>query len=183
MFSATNIPILETERLILRAFDSKDTDAYTEMVADEDVSQFISLVGKPMNRLEAWRSMAMQLGHWQLRGFGQWAVEEKASGDFVVRLGLYYPESWPGQELGYALARTYWGKGYATEGAAAARDFAFNALGWDELISIISPLNLRSQGVAERLGETFREIWHFDDMVLHIYALTRADWETLNREP
>ncbi len=182
MFSATNIPTLETERLILRAFEAKDIDAYAEMVADEEVSQFISLGGKPMNRIEAWRSMAMQLGHWQLRGFGQWAVEEKASGDFVGRLGLYYPESWPGQELGYALARPHWGKGYATEGAGAARDFAFNELGWDELISIISPINLRSQGVAERLGETFREIWHLDDMVLHIYALTRADWEKLDRD-
>lgn len=176
-----DIPTLETERLILRAFNPDDIDAYAEMVADTDVSQFISLGGKPMGRLEAWRSMAIQLGHWQLRGFGQWAVEEKKSGLFVGRLGLYYPDTWPGREVGYALARDHWGKGYATEGARAARDFAFETLGWNEIISIISPANVRSQEVAKRLGETFREPFKLQDMTLHIYGLTRAEWEKLDR--
>lgn len=176
-----NIPTLETERLILRAFEADDIDAYASMAADTEVSKFISLGGKPMNRLEAWRSMAMQLGHWQLRGFGQWAVEEKETGLFVGRLGLYYPDTWPAREIGYALARDHWGKGYASEGAAAARDFAFETLGWDDIISIISPANTRSQAVAKRLGETFREEFNFQDMTLHIYGLTRAEWGKLGR--
>lgn len=176
-----NIPTLETERLILRAFEANDIDAYASMVADTEVSKFISLGGKPMDRLEAWRSMAMQLGHWQLRGFGQWAVEEKETGLFVGRLGLYYPDTWPAREIGYALAHDHWGKGYASEGAAAARDFAFETLGWNDIISIISPANTRSQAVAQRLGETFREEFNFQDMTLHIYGLTRAEWEKLAR--
>lgn len=176
-----DIPTLETERLILRAFKADDIDAYAAMVADTEVSKFISLGGKPMGRLEAWRSMAMQLGHWQLRGFGQWAVEEKETGLFAGRLGLYYPETWPAREIGYALARDHWGKGYASEGAAAARNFAFETLGWDDIISIISPANARSQAVAKRLGETFREELSFQGMALHIYGLTRAEWEKLDR--
>ena len=176
-----DIPTLETDRLILRGFRADDIDAYAAMVADTEVSQFMSLSGKPMDRLGAWRSIAITLGHWQLRGFGQWAAEEKETGTFVGRLGLYYPESWPGREVGYALAREHWGKGYATEGAAAARDHAFETLGWDEIISIISPANPRSKAVAERIGETFREPWQLRDMTLHIYALTRAGWEKLDR--
>lgn len=176
-----DIPTLETERLILRAFQDRDTDAWAAIVAHPEVSQFISVSGKPQDRLEAWRSMAMTLGHWQLRGFGMWAVEEKASGALVGRLGLYEPETWPGQEVGYAIARDHWGKGFATEGASAARDYAFETLGWPEIISIINPANTRSIAVAERLGETFKEHWSIGDLKLNIYGLTKADWETLER--
>ena len=129
MSQPVTIPTLETERLILRAFKADDIEAYAAMVTDREVSQFISRGGQPMDRLEAWRSMAVQLGHWQLRGFGQWAVEEKTTGQFVGRLGLYFPDTHPGREVGYALARAHWGKGYASEGAAAARDYAFETLG------------------------------------------------------
>ncbi|NKB42838.1 MAG: GNAT family N-acetyltransferase [Alphaproteobacteria bacterium] len=176
-----DIPTLETERLILRPFKADDIDAYAAMVADTEVSKFISLGGKPMDRLEAWRSMTAIVGHWHLRGYGQWVVEEKETSLFVGRMGLYYPDTWPGQELGYALERSHWGKGYATEGAIAARDYAFKTLGWDDIISIISPVNIRSKAVAERLGETYREELILKDMTLHIYGLTRADWEKLDR--
>ena len=64
------IPTLETERLILRAFSEDDADAYAAMVAHPDVSQFISTGGKPMDQLEAWRHMAIATGHWLLKGFG-----------------------------------------------------------------------------------------------------------------
>ncbi len=176
-----DIPTLETERLILRAFRADDIDACTAMVENTEVSQFLSVGGEPMTRLDAWRSIATTLGHWQLRGFGQWAAEEKETGTFVGRLGLYYPETWPGREVGYALAREHWGKGYATEGCAAARDYAFEVLNWDEIISIISPDNTKSIAVAERLGETYREDWQLKGKTLRIYALTRADWEKLDR--
>lgn len=176
-----DIPTLETERLILRAFKAEDIDAYATMVADTEVSRFISLGGTPMDRLDAWRSVAIIVGHWQLRGYGQWAVEEKQTGAFVGRLGLYYPDTWPGRELGYALARDHWGKGYATEGASAARDYAFEALGWDDIISIISPVNTKSQAVAERIGESYREDLKVRDMTLKIYGLTRSEWEEMDR--
>lgn len=176
-----DIPTLETDRLILRGFRADDMNAYATMAAHPDVSRFMSAAGQPMTRLEAWRHMSATVGHWHLRGFGMWALEEKSSGAFVGRAGLYFPETWPGREVGYGLARDYWGKGYATEAVARARDYAFETLGWDEIISLIDPVNERSIGVATRIGETFKEEWTVRDTVLHIYALSRADWEKMDR--
>ena len=177
-----DIPRLETDRLILRGWRAEDIDAYAAMVAHPDVSPFMTTSGKPMDRIEAWRHMATAAGHWVLRGFGIWALEEKDSGQFVGRTGLYYPDSWPGREVGYGLAREHWGKGYATEAVSAARDYAFETLGWDEIISIINPANTRSLAVAERAGETFKEEWKHGDYTLHVYALSRTAWEQLDRQ-
>jgi RimJ/RimL family protein N-acetyltransferase len=94
----------------------------------------------------------MLIGHWELRGFGLWAVEERASGRLIGRIGCHEPEGWPGFELGYALARDAWGQGYAREGAAAALAFAQRELGKDAIISLIRPANSASIAVAEHFG-------------------------------
>jgi RimJ/RimL family protein N-acetyltransferase len=143
---------LETERLRLRPFRATDIDAYASMCADPDVMRHLSLTGDPLTREDAWRQMAMFAGHWQLRGFGMWAVEERASGQLVGRIGLHYPEGWPDRELGWALRRESWGRGLAGEGARAAAGYAFGELGWTHVISLIRPGNTRSIRVAERLG-------------------------------
>ncbi|MFS8084957.1 MAG: GNAT family N-acetyltransferase [Acidobacteriota bacterium] len=142
---------LETERLLLRFFRESDFAQYAKVVADPEVMHFIG--GKPLNDIEAWRHMASTIGHWYLRGYGPWAVEEKASGRVVGRLGFNYPAGWPGFELGWVLGRESWGKGYALEGARRALEYAFNEMDRDHVISCIDPGNLRSIKVAERLGE------------------------------
>jgi RimJ/RimL family protein N-acetyltransferase len=86
---------LETERLRLRMFRETDLDAHAAMSADPEVMRYLGATGEPLTRLDAWRQMAMFLGHWQLRGYGVWAVEERASGTFVGRIGLFNPEGWP----------------------------------------------------------------------------------------
>ena len=68
--------------------------------------------------------MALFIGHWALRGYGWWAVEERATGEFLGRIGLYNPEGWPEIELGWLLSRQSWGRGLATEGGAAALQFS-----------------------------------------------------------
>ena len=108
---------LETERLRLRMFRETDLDAYAAMSADPEVMRYLGATGEPLTRREAWRQMAMFLGHWQLRGYGVWVVEERASGALVGRIGLFNPDGWPGLECIWTLARGAWGKGYATEGA------------------------------------------------------------------
>jgi len=144
---------LETDRLILRMFREDDFEAYAKICADGDVMRYLG-EGKPLTRSEAWRQMAMILGHWRLRGYGLWAVEERATGHLIGRIGHFNPEGWPGFELGWVLGKPYWGRGYATEGARRALDYAFNEMGRDHVISLIYPPNTASIRVAERIGET-----------------------------
>jgi RimJ/RimL family protein N-acetyltransferase len=146
-----NEVILETDRLILRMFRETDFEEYARMTADPEVMRFLG--GKTLNRFEAWRHMAFMLGHWHLRGYGHWAVEEKASGKFAGRIGFLNPEEWPGFELGWTLAREFWGKGYATEGARRALEYGFEQMDRNHVISLIHPDNTPSIRVAERLGE------------------------------
>lgn len=143
---------LQTERLRLRQFTEGDLDQYAPMVADREVMRYIG-TGAAMNRMEAWRSIAGILGHWQMRGYGMWALELKASGELIGRAGFLNPEGWPGFELGWMLARAHWGKGYALEAARRALGYAFDDLGRDRVISLIRPGNARSIRVAETLGE------------------------------
>jgi len=141
---------LATERLVLRMFRESDLDAYAQMCADPEVMRYIT--GAPMTRDEAWRNLALILGHWQLRGYGLWAVEERASGLLAGRVGCWRPEGWPGLEVGWSLLRPFWGLGYATEAGRAALSHAFGDLGQAHVVSLIQPENARSIRVARRLG-------------------------------
>jgi RimJ/RimL family protein N-acetyltransferase len=149
----TPIPTLHTERLVLRALEPRDVAPYAAMMADPEVTRFLG-DGRPLDRGAAWRQMAMFVGHWALRGFGLWAVEERTTGAFLGRIGCFEPDGWPGFEIGYALARAAWGRGYAREGAAASLQWARETLGRDEIISIIRPGNAASIRVAAALGAT-----------------------------
>ena len=170
---------LETERLTLRLFREADLDAYAEMSGDAEVMRYLGN-GQPMTRAEAWRSMAVMVGHWRLRGYGLWAVEERASGAMVGRIGCWNPEGWPGLEVGWTLRRRYWGRGFATEGARAALHYAFTRLGCRHVISLIRPANAASIRVAERLGERLEGRTEVNDHEAVVYGITREDWEKLD---
>jgi len=163
--------ILETERLLLRPFRQADFEDYAVMCADREVMRYLSPTGDPLSREDAWRQMAMFAGHWQLRGFGLWAAEERQTGRFVGRIGLHYPEGWPDRELGWALCRQFWGQGLASEGARAAAGHAFRTLGWTHVISLIRPGNTRSIRVAERLGARPAEVSIFREVEHLVYRL------------
>jgi RimJ/RimL family protein N-acetyltransferase len=166
---------LETERLILRLFHELDLDAYAELCADLEVMRYIGS-GQPLSRDEAWRSMATMLGHWQLRGFGLWAVEEKATQAMIGRIGCWQPEGWPDFEIGWVLQRSYWGKGFALEAAQASVKYAFEDLGRSHIISLIDPDNQRSIAVAKRLGETLEGQAEILGRPVLVYGLYRQDW-------
>ena len=143
---------LETERLLLRMWrEETDFEPYAEMCADPEVMRYLG--GKTWSRLEAWRHMASTIGHWHLRGYGHWAVEEKATGSFIGRIGFLDPVGWPAFEIGWTLGRQYWGNGFAIEGARRALEYAFNELDKPHVISLIHPDNKGSIRVAEKLGE------------------------------
>ncbi|HWJ23865.1 MAG TPA: GNAT family N-acetyltransferase [Gemmatimonadaceae bacterium] len=155
-----HVPRLTTDRLLLREFVARDFEPYAAMMADAEVTRHLG-DGRPLSRADAWRQMAMFAGHWALRGFGVWAVEERATGAFVGRIGCFEPEGWPGFEIAYTLARQAWGRGYAREAAAAALDYARTTLGRERIISIIRPANAASIRVARALGATSGETVDF----------------------
>lgn len=170
-------PTLETARLILRPPAREDFDAFAAMMADEETARFI---GGVMPRSVAWRSWAGLAGSWVLLGFGMFSVLEKESGAWIGRAGPWMPEGWPGTEVGWGLLRSAWGKGYATEAATAAIDWAFDTLGWTEMIHCIDPENTASIAMAKRLGSTRLRSERLppphQHVVADVYGQSREAW-------
>ena len=163
---------LETDRLKLRMWRESDLDAYADMCADPLVMRYLG-PGKVMTRPESWRSMAVFIGHWHMRGYSHWAVEEKATQKMIGRIGFLNPEGWPGFEIGWTLARHAWGKGYATEGAKVALQYAFKQLDQPHVISLIHPDNVPSMKVAERIGEKFERKTRLFEWDVLVYGIHR----------
>lgn len=170
------IPTIETERLTLRPFREEDATALFELSQDPDVIRWVGDRRVPSLQ-EAWRAIAGWLGHWALRGYGQWAIDERSSGRFIGRAGIINPAEWPGPEVGYLLAKPWWGRGYATEAGRAAMDWGFEQIGFPELLSLIDPANGPSIAVATRLGESRRGETELSGHTVLIYGISRADWE------
>ena len=145
----------ETQRLFLRQLQERDFETVAEFYADEETARY---TGGVATRDQAWRRMASLIGHWILRGYGYWAVEEKKTGHLAGCVGLWRSEGWPELELGYWLVRGMQGKGYAIEAGAEAKSFAFEVLGAKSLVSYIHPDNEPSKRVAERLGARFENV-------------------------
>jgi len=139
----------ETERLRLRQWRDEDIVPFAVFCASDATARF---VGGACSRDDAWRRMAMFLGHWALRGYGNWVLEEKASGAFAGYAGLWNPLGWPEPEIVWSVMPGFQGRGFATEAGQAAREAAYRELGWTTAVSYIAPQNLPSQRVAQRLG-------------------------------
>lgn len=122
---------LETERLILRPPRAEDFDDFLRFCSDPEVMQHLGGVQAPS---QAWRSFSCLVGSWHLYGFSMFSVIEKSSGEWVGRMGPWQPLDWPGTEVGWSIRRESWGKGYAPEAAVASMDWAFDTLGWEEII-------------------------------------------------
>ena len=170
-------PTLETDRLLLRPPEAQDLDGFAELVADEDSARFI---GGVQPRPVAWRQLCVMAGSWATQGFAMFSVIDKTSGRWIGRVGPWLPEGWPGTEVGWSLLRSAWGKGYAVEGAAATIDWAFDHLGWDEVVHCIDPDNIRSAAVAERLGSTNRGPASLpaphEGVAIDLWGQTRDEW-------
>lgn len=164
---------IETERLILREIDSEaDIAPWTEMMGDADTVRYIG--GKTMDRMMTWRAMMTMIGHQQVRGYGFMSVVEKSTGDWIGRVGPWYPEGWEEPEIGWTLHRKFTGKGYAKEAGAACVDYVFNTLGWTQIIHVIAHGNIASIKTAEAVGSYYlREAIDnplFGGLKCHIYG-------------
>ncbi len=153
-------------------FQPGDLDAFAAMCANPEVMRYIS-DGRTLTREETWRDMAMILGHWELRGYGLWAVEDRATHQLIGRIGHWNPEGWPGFELGWMLDRCYWGRGFATEGAMAALHYAFSVLDVPRVISLIHPDNAPSIRVAEKLGQKLEGDTRISNVRFLVYGVNR----------
>jgi RimJ/RimL family protein N-acetyltransferase len=175
-------PILHTARLILRPTRREDFAAWASFAGDEECARYLGGVQTPAM---AWRGFAAIAGSWQLYGFSMFSVIERATGRWVGRLGPWQPEGWPVTEVGWGLSRDAWGKGYALEGVTAAVDWAFDQLGWQEVIHAIDPANERSQAVAKRIGSTLRGPGKlpapFDHAPIELWGQTKEQWRARTR--
>lgn len=145
---SVDIPVFETERLILRAPRMDDFEAHVGY-ATSDRAKF---TGGPFDRWGAWQGFSSALGHWVLFGYGFWMLEEKATGKPAGRVGMIKPEGWPEPELGWHVYAGFEGKGIAYEAAIATRDYAQINMGFAPMISHVDPENTRSRALAERMG-------------------------------
>lgn len=164
---------LLTDRLQLRVFHLDDFETHAQICADPEVMRYIH--EGPLSRADAWWQMARSVGHWQLRGYGMWAVVERSTGRLIGHLGFLNPEGGHGFELGWALARHAWGRGYAFEGARAAVHHAFSSLDRDRILCLIRPENTRSIRLAERLGATRAGETEESGRPLSIFSIHRPE--------
>lgn len=145
---SVTVPVLRTERLILREPRHQDLDA----IAGFMETPRAGFVGGPMTRHESWRQMLSIVGHWLVRGYGYWTIEHRDTGQIIGRAGIHFHEvEWPAPELGWQLFEGFERQGYAFEAATAARAQA-GRMGIEPLISLIAPDNAPSRALAERLG-------------------------------
>ncbi len=170
---------LETARLVLRPVRGEDFEAWAAFSADPVAMHHL---GGVQPRAVAWRGLLCAVGAWHVQGFSFFSVFERDGGQWVGRVGPWQPEGWPGTEVGYSLAPAAWGKGYATEAAAACIDWAVDQLGWTDIIQTIAPDNAPSQAVARRLGATLRGPGKlpapYENHPSEIWGQTREQWRT-----
>ena len=158
----TQIPVLETERLLLRGHRREDLSEYAAMWTDPAFFRYLG--GKPLSEEDVWRKMLCQQGHWSLAGYGYWAVEEKSTGRFIGCVGFsdFYRDLTPSikgiPEVGWVLAPRVHGQGYATEAVQAALTWAEQLFQWPQTACIIDPENVASLAVARKFG--YRELAH-----------------------
>ena len=148
-----DIPTLSTARLNLVPPDERHFDAYAAALADATLVEHLE--AKPFDRTDAHRNLCAMVGHWVLRGWGGFLVEERESGRFVGRVGIIDWEGWPEPEIGWWTVPAVWGRGYATEAARAVLDFVRERYRRTRLVSFIRPANARSIRVAEKLGASY----------------------------
>lgn len=161
---------INTERLTLRQFEPDDWRAMHEHYSDIECTRFT--FGRALTEGESWRAVASMVGHWQLRGYGPYAVVENASSAVVGTVGLWYPNDWPEPEIKWALLRKSWGKGYAQEAARAVQLVAVREFGTPP-ISLIGAENAPSIKVALAVGAMLESQILFRGNPFHIYRHPR----------
>jgi RimJ/RimL family protein N-acetyltransferase len=167
----------ETERLLLRRWRREDLDPYARICADPEVMRFIA-DGATRTHDEAATELSYIEAHWERHGWGLWAAELRETSALIGFVGLseptFIPELIGSVEVGWRLGRDHWNQGLATEGARVAVEAAFGELELEELVSIITPGNVASVRVAEKLGMRYDgPVTHPRGFPVEVYRLRR----------
>lgn len=179
-----HIPELQSRRLRLRAWHDDDLSKFAELNADAEVNQY--LLG-PLTRFESDALVGRIAEHFDREGFGFWAVEAPGVASFIGMVGLSSPSYTapftPCVEVGWRIAKRYWGQGFATEAAEAALEFGFTTLDLPEIVALTVPANARSRGVMSKLGMTRRPSDDFSHPLVPVgHALERHVLYRLQKE-
>ncbi len=171
---ANDSPVIETARLRLRMFRQQDLDDLAALFADPNVMRYVA-DGQPTGREEARKALDSIIEHWRRHGFGRWAVEDKATAEFVGFGGLRSLFGMP--EVVYHFATDHWGKGFATELGRASLRYGFEARGFDRIVAIAKPENAASIHVMEKLGMNFEKRTSYYDIDVVQYAIAREEFK------
>lgn len=163
---------IESARLVLRMANEPDWHAMHTYYSDPDCMRFT--IGRTLTEGESWRMTAALAGHWLLRGYGPYVLEEKATGSVVGTAGLWYPGDWPEPEIKWGLVRSHWGRGLASEAARAVLHMAAAACPQLSLISLIHGDNIASIRVALAVGAAHERDMDFRDARFGIYRHATA---------
>ena len=161
------IPTIETENLRLRAPRLSDFDAYAAFRTDP---VRMAGMGGACTRAQAFDKLSEIIGHWTLRGYGRWMVADKSTDRPMGVVGCYFPDDWPEPEIAWSVFAEAEGRGVAFEAAVAARDYAYQTLGWATAVSCIPHGNTRSLALAKRLGaQQEPDFQTVDGWQLHVF--------------
>jgi ribosomal-protein-alanine N-acetyltransferase len=178
---------LASARLLMRRWRASDREPFAALNDDPRVMEYFPA---RLTRAESDQLIDAIEAGFEQRGYGFWALELRASGEFLGFTGVSEVMSFkapftPSVEVGWRLARSAWGHGYATEAARASLAFGFQQAGLDQIVSFTSALNLRSTAVMERIGMTRDPAEDFDHPKLaegshlrrHVlYRISSGDW-------
>jgi len=164
---------VDTPRLWLRPLQASDAEPLLEIHQDPEAARYVLQGTTAGGITHAWRIVAMLIGHWHLRGYGQWAVVEKASGEVIGRVGLWHPAGAPAIALGWIIRRARWGNGFATEAALAALTWTWEHVAADHIVSVIQPDNAASIRVAQTIGERFERHDVVNGQHVSLYGIPR----------
>jgi len=167
---------IETPRLLLRQFKESDNEVYSRLMQNTEIVRYLDN-GNKLNPFECWHHLSMLLGHWNLKGYGCYAVEEKSNKQLIGKIGLYSPHQWPGIELTWLLDPNFHNKGFASEAANAILKCCFENNVCTELISIIHPNNANSIKLAQNLKMNLLDSKKVTSNASLFYHINKTDWE------
>jgi RimJ/RimL family protein N-acetyltransferase len=165
-----DLPELDTARLRLRQFRADDLAPHRAAV-DDDPAVTWAHVRLPL--VDSLRRWADRLDGWERDGYGMWIAEERATGAVIGHCGLQRLDGGDEVEVGYYLGRAAWGRGYATEAAAACLAYGFERCGLPRIVAVVRPENTASRNVLGKLGLRHQRDGHFYGAEASLFAIDR----------